>query len=316
MAAGADDVLDRPEAEEMGLRLTVAERRSAARESAHTARVVESAFAHAPDAMLVVSLASGTVTHVNAAAAAMLGQTAEALRGVPWQDLVPWTAEGEPPDPGDLLHDAGEGSARLVLRRGDAGLRATVCRAVPLPTGDAGGLLLRLSTSSEGSAPEPPAQARESVHDPLTGLLTGPAFLERLRAAVRAAGRHRHPLSLAVLDIENFRAVNDRHGHLAGDEVLARLSESIRRALRTEDLAGRVHGDTFALAFPFTPAAGAAAAVERLRGEIEGLTFLDPGDGAPFEIRLRLAVVEQSARKVEAEALLESARTRARENVT
>ncbi|HET9300211.1 MAG TPA: hypothetical protein VFO11_09705, partial [Candidatus Polarisedimenticolaceae bacterium] len=62
-------------------------------------------------------------------------------------------------------------------------------------------------------------------------------------------------------------------------------------------------------------AAGATAAVERLRGEIESMTFLDPGDGAPFRIRLRLAVVEQTTRKMEAEELLETARARSRESV-
>ena len=118
-----------------------------------------------------------------------------------------------------------------------------------------------------------------------------------------------------MLDIEAFGALNDRHGHLAGDEVLSTLSSAIRRALRAEDLAGRIQGDTFALAFPFTPAAGATAAVERLRGEIESMTFLDPEDGAPFHVRLRLAVVEQTSRKMEAEELLETARARARESV-
>ena len=113
-----------------------------------------------------------------------------------------------------------------------------------------------------------------------------------------------------MLDIEGFGGLNDRHGHLAGDEVLSTVSAAIRRALRAEDLAGRIQGDTFALAFPFTPGAGATAAVERLRADIEAMTFLDPEDGAPYKIRLRLAVVEQTARKTDAEELLETARAR------
>jgi diguanylate cyclase (GGDEF)-like protein len=186
---------------------------------------------------------------------------------------------------------------------------------VAVPWGDAGCLLLTLARPEGHPGTAGPPAARESVHDPLTGLLTGPAFLERLRAAVRAAGRHRHALSLAVLDVESFREVNDRHGHLAGDEVLASIADAIQKALRAEDLAGRVQGDTFALAFPFTPGAGAGTAVERLRADIESRTFLEPGDGAPFQIRLRLAVVEQTARKTEAEELLETARLRARQSV-
>ncbi|HEX5041683.1 MAG TPA: sensor domain-containing diguanylate cyclase [Candidatus Polarisedimenticolaceae bacterium] len=313
MAAGADDTLAERDGDHLALRLAVAERSASERARARDLRFLATAFEHAPDPLLVIAFDSATVRHANHAAAHLLGHTQGDLLGAPWSDLVPWSAEGEPPDPEDLLRDP---SPRLVLRRGDGSLRTRACRAVPVPWGEAGGVLVRLAPSTE--AEEAAAAAlplRESAHDPLTGLSTAAAFLERLRAAVRAAGRHRHPLSLAVLDVEAFGALNDRHGHLAGDEVLSTLSAAIRRALRAEDLAGRIQGDTFALAFPFTPAAGATAAVERLRSEIESMTFLDPGDGAPFRIRLRLAVVEQTTRKMEAEELLEAARARSRENV-
>ena len=106
--------------------------------------------------------------------------------------------------------------------------------------------------------------------------------------------------------------MNDRHGHLAGDEVLASMAAAVRQSLRAEDLAGRLGGDVFALAFPFTAAPGASAAIERLRNDLEGLTFVAPEDGAPFQVRVRAAVVEQLSRKEEAEALLEAARERAR----
>jgi diguanylate cyclase (GGDEF)-like protein len=313
MAAGADDTLVERDADHLALRLAVAERTASERARVHDLRRLGVAFEHAPDPLLVIAFDSGTVRHANHAAARLLGHAPGALQGAPWSDLVPWSAEGEPPDPEDLLRDP---SPRLVLRRGDGSLRTKACRAVPVPWGEAGGMLVRLAPSAEAEESALTAlPPRESAHDPLTGLSSAAAFLERLRTAVRAAGRHRHALSLAVLDIESFGALNDRHGHLAGDEVLSTLSAAIRRALRAEDLAGRIQGDTFALAFPFTHAAGAAAAVERLRSEIESMTFLDPGDGAPFRIRLRLAVVEQTTRKMEAEELLETARVRSRESV-
>ena len=313
MAAGADDTLAERDPEHLALRLAVAERTASERAHVHDLRRLAAAYEHAPDPLLVIAFETGTVVHANHAAARSLGRTPGDLLGAPWSDLVPWSAEGEPPDPEDLLRDPGP---RRVLRRGDGTLRTRACRAGPVPWGEGGGMLLRLAPASDAEEAALAAPVlRESAHDPLTGLSTAPAFLERLRAAVRAAGRHRHSLSLAVLDIEAFGALNDRHGHLAGDEVLSTLSSAIRRALRAEDLAGRIQGDTFALAFPFTPAAGATAAVERLRGEIESMTFLDPGDGAPFRIRLRLAVVEQTTRKMEAEELLEAARARSRESV-
>jgi diguanylate cyclase (GGDEF)-like protein len=313
MAAGADDTLAERDAEHVSLRLAVAERFAAERARTRDLMAAEIAFDRAPDPMLVIALGSATVVHANRAASELLGHAPSALQGAPWSDLVPWTSGGEAPDPEDLLRDAG---ARLVLRRADGSLRTRAFRAVALPAGDAGRLLLRLAASTEpGDLPGGAPAVRESAHDPLTGLSTAAAFLERLRGAVRAAGRHRHALSLAVLDIESFGALNDRHGHLAGDEVLSTVASAIRRALRAEDLAGRIQGDTFALAFPFTQASGATVAVERLRNEIESMTFLGPEDGAPYRIRLRLAVVEQTSRKAEAEELLETARTRARESV-
>ena len=313
MAAGADDTLADRDPEALTLRLAVAERAAGGRARVHDLRCLAAAFERAPDPLLVVAFDSATVVHANHAAARLLGHPAGALQGAPWSDLVPWSAQGEPPDPEELVRDP---SPRLILRRADGSLRTKACRAVAVPWGEAGGMLVRLAHGDEAEEAAPAAPAvRESAHDPLTGLSTAAAFLERLRAAIRAAGRHRHALSLAVVDVEAFGALNDRHGHLAGDEVLSTLSAAIRRALRAEDLAGRIQGDTFALAFPFTPAAGATAAVERLRGEIESMTFLDPEDGAPFQVRLRLAVVEQTLRKMEAEELLETARARARESV-
>jgi diguanylate cyclase (GGDEF)-like protein len=89
--------------------------------------------------------------------------------------------------------------------------------------------------------------ARQVSRDPLTGVLNRTAFES---AAQRAAGGASQPVALVMLDIDNFRAVNTDHGHLAGDKVLEVIVERIRQALRTNDLLGRFGGDEFLLLCP------------------------------------------------------------------
>ena len=110
--------------------------------------------------------------------------------------------------------------------------------------------------------------ARQVSRDPLTGVLNRTAFES---AAARAAGGTLQPVALVMLDIDNFRAVNTDHGHLAGDKVLEIVVERIRQALRTNDLLGRYGGDEFLLLCPGVgPRMGATIAsrvLERIANE-------------------------------------------------
>lgn len=104
-----------------------------------------------------------------------------------------------------------------------------------------------------------------ATHDALTGVLTRGAFLEAADRAVRAAARTARPLSVVVLDLDDFKAVNDTRGHAAGDAVLAGTVDAWGRAIRREDVLGRTGGDEFALLLTSADAVTAAALVERLR---------------------------------------------------
>lgn len=107
-----------------------------------------------------------------------------------------------------------------------------------------------------------------SALDGLTGLYNYREFHRRLTEEVQRSLRYDHPFSLLILDIDNFKAVNDTYGHLAGDEVLREFAAVIGREVRPVDEVARYGGEEFAILLPETPAPGAFAMAERIRGII------------------------------------------------
>jgi diguanylate cyclase (GGDEF)-like protein len=115
--------------------------------------------------------------------------------------------------------------------------------------------------------------ARLALTDRLTGLSNrhaGERALERDAARARRAGS---PFSLALLDLDNFKQVNDRYGHAVGDEILRQVSQVLASTFRASDLAVRWGGDEFLILLPDVAAKGAGIFAERARMQIETLTF-------------------------------------------
>jgi diguanylate cyclase (GGDEF)-like protein len=108
--------------------------------------------------------------------------------------------------------------------------------------------------------------------DGLTGALTRRAFREEAERAIALASRHHHPLSCIAFDLDHFKAINDQHGHAAGDSVLVAAVEGGRRRLRGSDILGRIGGEEFAVVLPHTDAAGARKAAEEIRTAIAQLS--------------------------------------------
>jgi diguanylate cyclase (GGDEF)-like protein len=121
---------------------------------------------------------------------------------------------------------------------------------------------------------------RMAVTDALTGLYNYRYFYERLHSEMARSARYGHPLSLLMIDLDYFKRVNDRYGHLKGDEVLREVARTVRKNIRRYDepttvkitdidIATRYGGEEFIIIMPETGAAGAAIAAERLRAAIE-----------------------------------------------
>jgi diguanylate cyclase (GGDEF)-like protein len=106
--------------------------------------------------------------------------------------------------------------------------------------------------------------ARMAKTDPLTALLNHGAFHQRLDEEIQRAARHGSSLSLALLDLDNFKEVNDRHGHRAGDEALRAVAGLLEAHARETDILGRVGGEELAWLMPESDLAGATMAAERL----------------------------------------------------
>jgi diguanylate cyclase (GGDEF)-like protein len=115
--------------------------------------------------------------------------------------------------------------------------------------------------------------------DDLTRCMTRAAGLPRLKSELRRARRTGQPISLLVLDIDNFKSNNDSYGHLCGDQVLANLGALLDRLLRASDIRCRMGGDEFLIVLPETSAEGAAQVAEKLRVGVSA--SIDGADGAP-----------------------------------
>jgi diguanylate cyclase (GGDEF)-like protein/PAS domain S-box-containing protein len=94
------------------------------------------------------------------------------------------------------------------------------------------------------------ALEHRALHDPLTDLANRSLFFDRLRQSIHAARRDGSHVALVMLDADGFKAVNDHHGHAAGDEVLKQLGMRLSKGLRATDTAARIGGDEFAWILP------------------------------------------------------------------
>ena len=111
--------------------------------------------------------------------------------------------------------------------------------------------------------------------DSLTGLYNRRAILGKLYELINVANRYKEDFSLSMLDIDHFKRVNDRYGHLTGDEVLEKIATLIHRNIRDTDIVGRYGGEEFIIILPKTNLSSAWVAAERLRSIIEKAEMKD-----------------------------------------
>ncbi|WP_137174506.1 diguanylate cyclase [Massilia sp. HP4] len=110
-----------------------------------------------------------------------------------------------------------------------------------------------------------------ATRDGLTGLANRRCFDDTLHAEWNRALRQMQPLSLLMVDVDNFKAYNDAHGHLGGDECLKRVARAVASEMRANDLVARYGGEEFAVILPNQSLKGAAIVAERIRCRVEQL---------------------------------------------
>jgi diguanylate cyclase (GGDEF)-like protein len=156
--------------------------------------------------------------------------------------------------------------------------------------------------------------------DALTGLPNRRRTAELAAAALQAASDTRQPLTIAVIDMDHFKVINDRCGHAAGDYVLTEFARAGREALRDSDILGRWGGEEFLLVMPETPLELALSSLERLRTLVFGIPLPAVGSGLRVSISAGLATNDAGARSLDeliarADAALYTAKNEGRDLV-
>lgn len=128
-----------------------------------------------------------------------------------------------------------------------------------------------------------------SIHDPLTGLYNRRHFNNILEYEVGRSERHQHEFSLLMLDLDNFKDINDAYGHPTGDEALCGVAEVLREHIRKGDLASRIGGDEFAVVLMETGKAGASVVANNLGRSLRERVFTAP-DGKRFHLTVSIGM--------------------------
>jgi diguanylate cyclase len=149
--------------------------------------------------------------------------------------------------------------------------------------------------------------------DPLTQAMNRRGLEEAFRIETARATRYESPLSLAMLDLDDFKKLNDSLGHIAGDRALVHLAQIMKATMRPTDLLARLGGEEFAVLFPATEIVEAAQATERLQKELARSNFTFEGKSTPLAFSAGVAnwrnaeVLEELLRRADA-ALYEAKR--------
>ncbi len=136
------------------------------------------------------------------------------------------------------------------------------------------------------------AIARLMDRDGLTGMLNQRRLRSAIEREIRRARRQPHPVSLAIIDVDFFKAVNDTHGHVSGDRVLVMLAKVMRARLRLSDVIGRMGGEEFAVVMPDTTVEVARQVVDDLRQNFGSITHHSADGAAQFKVSFSAGVSE------------------------
>jgi len=179
------------------------------------------------------------------------------------------------PNPASHIVEAGALCAESWCDMPRVGMRRYLA-ADASPIRDDGGDMVAVVQTLRDLTDEKMAQValeQLATRDGLTGLANRRCFDETLQAEWSRALRQKQPLSLLMVDVDNFKAYNDANGHLGGDECLKRIARAVASEMRANDLVARYGGEEFAVILPNQSLKGAAIVAERIRSRVERLTM-------------------------------------------
>ena len=130
-----------------------------------------------------------------------------------------------------------------------------------------------------------------SIVDDLTQLYNSRHFYFQLKSETERSNRYEQPLTLLLLDLDNFKAFNDAYGHVEGDQVLMRLGQVVKRCLRETDFAYRYGGEEFTILLPMTTSGDGVVTAERIRTEFKKETF-SPAPGQDVHVTVSIGLAQ------------------------
>ncbi len=200
------------------------------------------------DAVLTTDTA-GRVTFINAPAEELTAWDREDALGRPLGEVVVLAPERRRRKPAEVELIGGEEAVRLARRDGEEILVEMRRSPILDRRGEERGQVLLLRDASERAAQEQ-AVLELAFRDPLTGLSNRNSLFERLELEIAHARRDQRRVALLFLDLDRFKEINDTRGHHAGDELLRRVANRLRRTLRSADTVARLGGDEFTALLP------------------------------------------------------------------
>lgn len=273
----------------------VAVLQSAVRRVGESEGKFRAAFDQAAVGMLKMDTA-GIILDANSALADTLGYTHSALVGMPIAELLHPDERGRlsPKDRTARWDQQGVPTDRRFLRRDGSTLwgrwTASVIRSAPDRQPDRVFVIIEDASKARQLAAE---IAHQASHDALTGLINRREIERRLEQAVHGARTQGLRHALCLIDLDQFKLVNDTCGHAVGDLMLRQLASTLTGTLRGNDWVGRLGGDEFAILLDRASRHDAERAAERISSELAASAF--PWQGRSYSITCSIGVVEIDA---------------------
>jgi diguanylate cyclase (GGDEF)-like protein len=199
------------------------------------------------------------------------------------------------------------GQLKKLIEAAGAVAGGDLSRGVPEDSGDEVGDLCRgFNTMVHALRDSRDKLVERANTDSLTDLYNHRYFQERLAAEISRASRYKHVLSVLMVDIDHFKALNDQHGHPSGDRALREIAGIMRSVMRDMDVVARYGGEEFSIILPETAADEAFAAAERIRTAVQKHCFYGK-DGETVPLTVSVGAAQYPAHSMEREGLIMAA---------